>query len=211
MASRGKRSRAEQKTPILRIALYGLSANPIHNAHLAIVKALSSNFDLVYVWAVDNPDKHGIPNYLPLRIRSKMVDVAIKDLELKNVQSTPQWSHPYTGESVKMIRSVHPNDELWIVLGSDSIKSVSSWTGGEGMQLANGFVEIPRPGLPVGPSTQIIDGKSMPVIVMDIKTPPYSSTEIRAKFILIYREVKELLQMLPPSVYNFIIKDWLYK
>jgi nicotinate (nicotinamide) nucleotide adenylyltransferase len=211
MSGRARRTVVEHKAGQLRIALYGLSANPVHNAHLAIIKALSSRFDLVFVWAVDNPDKYGIPNYLPLAIRNEMVDAALNDLKLPNVENTPQWSHPYTGESVQMIRKVYPSASLWIVLGSDSIKSVSTWSGGDLMNAADGFIEVTRPGLPIGPSTQLIGGKSMPVIVMDIKTPPYSSSEIRAKFILIYKEVKELLQMLPPSVFNFIIKGWLYK
>lgn len=198
-------------TSTLRIALYGLSANPIHNAHLAIVKALSTRFDLVFVWAVDNPDKYGMHNYLPIDTRNEMVDAALSDLKLPNVENTPQWSNPETGKSVQMIRKIYPTAELWIVLGSDSIKTVSTWSGGDLMNNATGFVEVTRPGLPIGPPTQILGGKSMPVVVMDIKTPPYSSTEIRAKFILIYKEVQELLKMLSPSVFNFIIKGWLYK
>ena len=196
---------------MVKIALYGLSANPIHNAHLAIVKKLSQEYDLVFVWAVDNPDKYGSPDWLNIKMREEMVDLALKDLRLRNVMNTPQWSDPWTGKSVQMIRKEYPEHELWIALGSDSIQTVSTWSGGELMSLADGFIEIKRPGVTPGPKTITINKKEMPVVQLDIVTPPYSSTEIRKKFKVIYKETSDLSEMLPVSVLIYLAKHLPYK
>lgn len=193
------------------IALYGLSANPIHKEHLTIIRGLSDNFDEVYVWAVDNPDKYGSPNYLDLSIRDQMVTLAVEEAKLNNVKVTSQWSHPETGTSIQKLRAYYPNEELWIALGSDSIKSISSWSGAEGMVLATGFVEINRPGITPGPSSHQIAGQMMPVKTLNIQTKPYSSTLVRNKCLNLEEERLNLLEMLPVSVFDLIKAKHLYQ
>ncbi len=194
----------------LDIALYGLSANPIHNAHLTIINGLSDYFDFVFVWAVDNPDKYQMKNYLPLKVRNTMVQMVIDDINLDNVFNTPHFSFPETGKSIELIRKYYPNDRLWIVFGSDCIISIPTWDNIGLLKMATGFIEIPRPNTSIYSMYHMIDNKKMPIVSIDLNTSYYSSTEIRNKLIHIDTEFKELLKMLPKYILNFIINENLF-
>jgi cytidyltransferase-like protein len=60
-----------------RIALFGTSADPPTSGHQAILNWLSQHYDLVAVWASDNPFKS---HQTPLEHRSRMLRLLIEEL-----------------------------------------------------------------------------------------------------------------------------------
>src|SRR5512140_2188372 len=107
-----------------RIAFYGGSFDPVHNAHIAIGRALLDQFDLdefVFIPAFHAPhklrkeptsayDRHAML-CLATQNDSKL---SISKMELE----TPD--RPYSVETLKRINAETPGDEVFFVMGADS-------------------------------------------------------------------------------------------
>lgn len=99
------------QTPVKRIVLYALSANPPTLAHEDIIKQLSDNYDAVFVWASSNPLKmdSSKPEYDPLYkspdTRSVLLNKVLTGIQNVKVDYahglSPKYNHANTGISVK--------------------------------------------------------------------------------------------------------------
>jgi nicotinate (nicotinamide) nucleotide adenylyltransferase len=194
---------------IKEIAVFGLSGNPIHNGHVKIITELSLHYEIVYVWIVNNPDKVGKSDYIDLNIRIIMLEKVIKSLNLQNVFHTQQWSDCFTGTSIQKIHYVHPDAKLWIALGSDTLLTVPTWNGTDGLSHAEGFIEIKRYDVQSGLNSIVIDGKDLDVKTLLVSVPIISSTQIRKK--IIDYNMDAIVDMIPPVVFSYINENNLYK
>ena len=68
------------------VALFGTSADPPHVGHQSILTWLAQAFDVVAVWAAENPYK---PKQSPLGDRAEMLRLLIETLPQKAQQSHP--------------------------------------------------------------------------------------------------------------------------
>ncbi|WP_218080581.1 nucleotidyl transferase family protein [Anthocerotibacter panamensis] len=182
------------------IALYGLSADPPHRGHAQVMALLAQHFSQVWVWAVDNPLKR--QGMAPLMARQQMVALTVSHLGLDNLHHRPEFTSPWTAESVAIIHFLCPQYRLWVALGSDALQQVPEWLAVELLiARSHGFVEVTR----AGKSTGLTRLLGLPVRSLEADIPPYASHTLRAQ--LARTEGPEALL---PEVYTYIRSQGLY-
>ena len=115
-----------------QIALFGTSADPPSIAHREILRWLSQRFDLVAVWAADNPLK---THQTPLVHRLAMLRLTIEDLKqpddrsggIENIEFYPQLSDPRTINSVRKARRYWPDADFRLAIGADLVHQLPQW------------------------------------------------------------------------------------
>ncbi len=185
-----------------KIALFGTSADPPTAGHNAILKWLSQRYDLVAVWASDNPFKSHQTN---LQHRVEMLKVLIDSLEpdYYNVNLHQNFSSRRTLETVKQARQVWgESPEFTLVIGSDLPPQMPNWYRIEELLQQVVLLVIPRPGYSIKEkdlvSLRNLGGKCA---IADFHPPSVSSTA--------YREHQDP-EAIIPSVQDYIQREQLY-
>ncbi len=114
-----------------KIGILGGTFDPIHNAHLLLGEAAREQFGLDRVIFIPNNLEHhkNRTELTPGDIRYQMVKMAISDnpyftcsrLEIDKPDGT------YTYNTIQELKLMYPGDELYLILGGDSIIDIDSW------------------------------------------------------------------------------------
>jgi nicotinate-nucleotide adenylyltransferase len=109
-----------------KIALFGTSADPPTTGHQTILSWLASNYDLVVVWASDNPFKK---HQTSLTRRSEMLQLTIEEIKTihNNIQLHPELSDRYTLVTVDKAKKIWKEAEFTLVIGADLVEQISKW------------------------------------------------------------------------------------
>lgn len=184
------------------IALFGTSADPPTKAHLAILKWLSDRYDLVAVWASDNPYK---AHQTTLDRRTKMLNITISDLKIarNNVVVYPELSDRRSLIAVERAISIWgENADYTLVIGSDLIEQIRNWYRIKELLAKVRVLVVPRPGYSVEQkdiqTLQELGGKCS---IAEFDVPAISSTA--------YRD-RGNLNVVTPSVQEYINREHLY-
>ena len=114
-----------------KIGILGGTFDPIHNAHLLLGEAAREQFGLDRVIYIPNNLQH-LKNRTEVtsgEIRYQMVKMAISDnpyftcsrIEIDNEEGT------YTYNTIQSLKLMYPGDELYLILGGDSIIGLDTW------------------------------------------------------------------------------------
>ncbi|HEY9825642.1 MAG TPA: nicotinate-nucleotide adenylyltransferase [Stenomitos sp.] len=133
---------------MVRIALFGTSADPPTIGHQAILEHLAVRFDEVAVWAADNPFKS---QQTPLVHRQAMLELLVQALHAQypNLQLYPHLGDARTIQSVRIAQQQWPQAELTLVVGSDVLTSLPSWYCVRELLTLIHLLVVPRPGAPL--------------------------------------------------------------
>lgn len=186
---------------MLNIALFGTSADPPTTGHLAILIWLSSHYNLVAVWASDNPFKE---KQTPLEHRMSMLNLLIQETNQPNIELREDLSNRHTLVSIQKAQEVWGKEQnYYLIIGSDLLKQLPYWYRIEEIfKLANILV-IPRPDHPIDfQEIDTIESKGASCQIADLKGLPVSSTDYRQ-----WQDVEVLTQ----SVKDYIQKKHLYE
>ena len=133
----------------MKLGILGGSFNPIHNGHLAMAEAArkAHALDLViFVPAGKPPHKHS--DLAPAEDRLEMVRRALEGLS-GFVASDVEVSRPgtsYTVDTLDEMKRRYLGDELFFIIGEDSIPELRGWKSpGRILELAR-IVAVNRPG-----------------------------------------------------------------
>lgn len=182
-----------------RLALYGLSADPPHDGHGAILTLLAQHFDSVYCWAADNPLKADHGASLPHR---QAMVAALTHRLGASIQHRPEFTSPWTAESAALVHFCHPEAELWVAVGSDALAQVAHWYALKLLVARiTGFVEIARAGHIL--ERTLVAG--LPVLSLTETIPPWASQSIRSAL-----AQGRVPPGLTPEVYAYIQRTQLY-
>jgi nicotinate-nucleotide adenylyltransferase len=115
----------------MRLAIYGGSFDPVHNAHLAIARTCQRQAALDEVWFTPTaiqPLKHEGPHATDAQ-RVEMLRLAIGD--------EPSWrvctleidrgGYSYTVETLRQIHEELPEAQLFFPIGGDALRDVPRW------------------------------------------------------------------------------------
>lgn len=118
----------------MRIGIYGGSFNPVHNGHIHLAAAALSELTLDRVFLVPSriSPHRSSDEYVPEDDRLEMLRLAcegsglgemlcVSDCELKADRVS------YTVYTVREFRSRYPEDELFLLIGSDMLLSFDKW------------------------------------------------------------------------------------
>ena len=185
---------------MLKVALFGTSADPPTRGHLAILCWLSQHFDQVAVWASDNPFKS---HQTALDHRTEMLRLLVGDLDLRNIQVYPELSSSRTVITVERAQERWQNAEFTLVVGSDLVRQLPKWFRARDLLDRVELLVVPRPGYSISdseldPLRQI----GADVTIADLNAPNVSSTA--------YREQGETEGVTSP-IQAYIDREQLYR
>jgi nicotinate-nucleotide adenylyltransferase len=161
----------------LKLAIFGGTFDPIHNAHLEIARAAveAASLDCVlFVPAAHPPHKQGV-THASYADRLQMIELAIAGeprfrasrLEESDVRS-------YSIDTIERVRAtLAPQDVLFFLIGADAFAEIRTWHRWKDVVRAVRFIVVTRPGwsYKVPEHTEVVQ-------VADVLLP-LSSSEIR--------------------------------
>lgn len=134
----------------MRIGIYGGTFNPIHNTHIEIGEAALQQFNLdmvKYLVAGTPPHKDTAETISDIN-RLEMVSIAIKDHEKLTVDDRELYrsGKSYSYITMLELKEEHPDDELFFIMGSDSLISFSQWVKPDIISKCATILVAPRAG-----------------------------------------------------------------
>ena len=188
----------------MRLAIFGGTFDPIHEAHLTVAREAAGRFHLdrvLFVPAGRPPHKAGV-TYASYADRLRMTELACRsDPRFEASDLEAGTARSYSIETIEKVRAVMgPGDELFFIIGADAFSEVRTWRRWPEVASAVHFLVVSRPGhvydVPEGISMDRIDGISMAV----------SSSEIRASL-----QRGERPPEVPGPVLEYILEHRLYE
>ncbi len=188
----------------MRIGILGGTFDPIHQGHLSLARAAQKQFELakvLFIPAFIPPHKKDRSDITPAPHRYRMVEMAISeepDFEISDIEFIrPEIS--YTVDTLKQLKKAHPGDELFLIMGADSLEGMPSWKEPEEIAKMAGLLAAKRP----GSSASRLKNVSW----IDMPECPVSSSEVRNN---LTRGTGSCEKVLPVKVEHYIRKMKLY-
>ena len=143
----------------MRLGILGGTFDPIHCGHLKMAEYCHDKLQLnkIYFIPAGNPP-HKKPQ-APFDLRVQMLHLALNGLPYFEISELEKQEHArnytYTYYTLEKLKKKHPTDELFFLLGEDSVADISTWFKyNELLSLAQ-FVIISRPADPENHSNNL--------------------------------------------------------
>ncbi|MCG7247401.1 nicotinate-nucleotide adenylyltransferase [Corynebacterium simulans] len=192
-----------------RIGIMGGTFDPIHNGHLVAASEAAYRFQLDQVVFVPTgqPWQKAGRDVTAAEHRYLMTMVATASNPRFTVSRVDidREGPTYTIDTLRDLRELFPDAELYFITGADSLASIMSWHDWEVMLEMANFVGVTRPGyelskdmLPLGSQTGIE--------LIEIPAMAISSTDCRKRA----GEGEPVWYLVPDGVVQYIAKNNLY-
>ncbi|MCC7477838.1 nicotinate (nicotinamide) nucleotide adenylyltransferase [bacterium] len=197
-----------------RIGILGGSFNPPHLAHLLLAQEAWYRYELTrvtFIPAARNPFKPDAPDLATAEQRLRMVRLATEPdarfcVDAGEVRA---GGTSYTVDTLRRLRKLHPEAELYLILGADAALGLPGWKEIEAYPGLCKVVVANRPG-----SSDLQGGFPPELLALGLwmeymPLPPLelSASEIRSRI----RMGKPVRYMVPDSVAEFIHEHGLYR
>lgn len=196
----------------MRIGIFGGTFDPPHYAHLILAERTRDALELdkVYWVPVADPPHKRSESLTDANLRISMIDLAIASnaaFELSTVDIDRPGPH-YAVDMVQVFKERYPRDQLYFLMGGDSLSDLRSWHQPQLLIQMTTLVVMQRPSVKpdiAAISAEII-GLEDRVIILDAPLVEIAATDIR----MMHAAGKSVQYLLPDSVYRFIIENNLY-
>lgn len=201
----------------MRIGIYGGSFDPPHIGHFRAAKAAMAALKLdklLLVPAALPPHKalaaEGAGAEDRLAMTDMMADVLGKSTECDRLELDREGKS-YTADTLRELKARYPDDELWLLMGSDMFFSLQDWYQPEVILSLASVAAFARekeddPGAMKAQGKKLRERFGGRVEVIELsQVYPCSSTQVRQEL----REGKKPLGLLDP-VYGYILRHGLY-
>lgn len=196
-----------------KIGLFGGTYDPIHKGHTEIAEIVMEKMNLqkiIFIPAGDPPHK------LDKKVTDKtdrlnMVRLAVgynpafcvSDYEIK------KEARSYSLDLIKHFKSIYKEDELYFIIGGDSLYNMPTWYHYEELLGLCNFIVISRPQVEKRNLLDKFSGDEKPprIFFIDDVSIPISATEIREKI----KNGENTKNYVTEPVYNYIRTKELYK
>ena len=115
----------------MRIGIYGGSFNPVHNGHIHLAKTAVRDFalDRLFLMPSKISPHRSSDEYVSEEDRLAMLRLACEECEKLDVSDYELKSDrvSYTIYTVEHFREAYPDDELFLLVGSDMLMSFEKW------------------------------------------------------------------------------------
>ena len=188
----------------MRIALFGGTFDPIHNAHLRIAREAAAQFALHRIWfipAARPPHKSGMTR-TPYEHRYRMVELACAGERLFEASRLEEGStNSYSIETIERVHALlGRSEQLFFLIGADAFAEIGTWHRWKDVIASVEFIVVSRPGraytVPAGARVYRLEGVELAV----------SSSEIRQTLAAGDDRVE-----VPPAVLAYIREHGLYR
>lgn len=186
----------------MRIALFGGTFDPIHNAHLTVAREALIRCGLDQVLFIPNaipPHKLNLA-ITPYADRFRMVELACAgQAGFVASRMEEEARQSYSIHTIERVRAERPEDELSFLIGADAFAEIATWYRWRDALALVEFIVVTRPGheyaIPEGSRVKRLETVGLPV----------SSSKIREQL-----GRGECPATLPPAVLEYIRGRRLY-
>lgn len=117
----------------MRIGIYGGTFNPIHNGHITAARAAADQLglDKLLLMPANVPPHKVLPSgsASPAQ-RMEMAALAagaVGKLAQADDTELHRTGKSYTSDTLRQLKAAYPDDELWLLMGSDMFLSLHTW------------------------------------------------------------------------------------
>lgn len=198
----------------MRLGLFGGTFDPIHLGHLILAEQCREACGLDRVWFVvtaSPPHKSGART--PVRHRLEMARIAVAGhpkFEVSEVEAKRPGPH-YSVETLTELHAERPADDLFFLIGADSLVDLPTWRQPEGIARLATIVVVNRHGIDLNP----VDPAALPDLgpgtkpLVAVSVPPIgiASSDLRRRL----AEGRGIRYMVPRGVEAYIDAQKLYR
>lgn len=201
----------------MRVGVFGGTFDPVHQGHLVLAEQCREQGRLDQVWFLP---AHRPPNKLEKALtrfdqRVEMLSLAIAGNpafrvdEMEKERSGPS----FTVDTIALIQERHPNEEFWLLVGSDTLADMPHWYEPQRLVRQVGLLVMARPGTPVMTASNIQAqlglGADAPIRMEVAETPSLdvSSRDLRRRV----AAGRSIRYFLPRAVEVYIQEKRLYQ
>lgn len=197
----------------MRIGLMGGTFNPPHMGHINAARAAKDELSLdrlIFIPTGTPPHKEMAEMSATTKQRLEMTYLAAKTLgaEVSDIEIRREGKS-FTVYTLREFHSKYPDDELWLVMGTDMFLSLETWFCFEEIFSLASVAAVAREDDDkkrlLAHSEQLEQKYGAKTRVLEAAALTVSSTELRPG-----NNRKELRDFLPPEVYDYIIRKNLY-
>ncbi|WP_051656641.1 nicotinate-nucleotide adenylyltransferase [Butyrivibrio sp. AE3004] len=197
-----------------KIGLLGGTFNPIHNAHLILGEAAREQFGLDRIIFMPSGCSYmkEHDNVTPGELRYQMVKLAIDSnpyftcsrLEIDREGNT------YTIDTLNELKKMYPGDEIYLIVGGDTLKQMESWHNSEDVFKNCIILAAIRDNMSIGDMDSyrryLHDKYGADIRILQFNNIDISSSDIRARI----KNGRSVRYMLPEDVIEFATLKNLY-
>ena len=115
----------------MKIAIFGGSFNPIHNAHVKLAQRFLNEVALdrvIFVPTFITPLKDNT-SVISSEHRLKMCELALKDYDNFAVSDVEikRAGYSYSSDTIAYFKELYPQDELYFIMGADMYLTLEKW------------------------------------------------------------------------------------
>jgi nicotinate-nucleotide adenylyltransferase len=134
----------------VKLAIFGGTFDPIHEAHLAVAREAAGRFGLervLFIPAAHPPHKEGATQ-APYPDRLRMTEIACECHP--RFEASPLEAGALRSYSIDTIEKLHstlaPGDELFFIVGADAFSEIRTWRRWRDVARSVRFLVVSRPG-----------------------------------------------------------------
>jgi len=187
----------------MRLAIFGGTFDPVHNAHLAVAREAADRFrlDRVLLIPAAHPPHKRRGAHAPYEDRVRMAEIAAAvDPRLSVSRLEEGAERSYSIDTIEKVRAgLEPGDELFFIIGADAFAEIQTWKRWRDVAAAVCFLVVSRPHAEYAPP-EAVKFERLDTLSLDI-----SSSGIRNALAAGGRP-----SSLPPAVLAYIETHGLY-
>jgi nicotinate-nucleotide adenylyltransferase len=198
----------------MRLGVFGGTFDPIHLGHLILAEQCREACALERLWFVvagTPPHKKG--ERTPVEHRLEMARIAIAghpSFEVSEIEAKRPGPH-YSVETLAEIRNARPDDDLFFIIGADSLIDLPIWREPAEIARLATIVVVNRPGIDVNP----VDPGALPDFgpgtnpLLSVTIPPIgiASSDLRKRL----GEGRSIRYQVPRGVQAYLEAQGLYR
>ena len=194
--------------PKYNIGLMGGTFNPIHLGHLLAAKEAKKEFDLKEVVFIPSnlPPHKEDKDLISASHRFKMTALALNDKKGFSISDIEikRGGKSYAIDTVRELRKIYDEQtKFYFIVGVDAINEIDTWKDFDQLIKICHFIGVARPGSKLFLPQEYLKAVSL----LNVKTLPISSTEIRKKI----RKGRPINDLVPRKVAEHIFNHRLYQ
>ncbi len=201
----------------MNIGIFGGTFNPVHKGHLIIAEEIlvkKKLDEIIFIPSAKPPHKDN-ESIVDANLRLEMLKLATNHnnhFKTSDIEISRE-GYSYTIETMEFFSEKYPHKNFFFIIGSDSVKNISTWKNANDLIAKFSFIIAERPDFNF--TENLIDQTPLPKDLKNrlkkgiVSTPliDISSTTIRNRCL----NGDSIDGLVPKKVRDFIIDNGLYK
>ncbi len=192
----------------MQIGIFSGTFNPIHNGHIAVLKAVQNKLNLskILLTPSSTPPNKADKKLLPYRQRVKMAKLAVDRYDFVDISELDNThkEKSYTKNLILRFQESYPAEAIFFIIGADNVPDISSWYDFDWLINNVQFVAVTRSGYNYEELVRLPYFNK--IIFIEMEAVNISSKAIRENI----RNNESIASLVPPEVSEYIKKNRLY-